>query len=104
MTNIEELLGQIEELRAAVEQVVNEQKGQVDGPPFKIAEVCNRLIEFDPKKAPDGTILLMCGAEHMCTGTQWVDCTGDTYTHGEMIRMIRGALNAGAEVVLLHRS
>lgn len=103
MTSIEELLSQIEELKAAVEQVADEQKARLDGPPFKILEVCDRLADFDPEKVEGGTILLIGAAEHMSVGTHWVDFNGDTYSHNEMCMKIRNYASFGDDVILLHR-
>ena len=103
MTNIEELLSQIAELKAAVEQVVDEQKAQVNGPPFKILELCDRPVEFDPEAAADGTVLIVRSAEYMRIDGQWINFCGDVYTHSEMTRMIQNVLAIGADVTLLHR-
>lgn len=103
VTNIEELLRQIEELKAAVEQVADGQKAQADGPPFKILELCDRPIEFDPEAAEDGTVLLVRSTEYMRIDGQWINFGGDVYTHSEMTRMIQNVLAIGADVTLLHR-
>ena len=103
MTGIEELLSQIAELKAAAEKVADEQKAQAGGPPFKILELCDRPIEFDPEAAGDGTVLLVRGAEYMCAGGRWISFGGDTYTHREMTQKIQNVLAAEADVTLLHR-
>jgi hypothetical protein len=103
VTGIEELPSRIAELKAAVEQVVDEQKAQVNGPPFKILELCDRPIEFDPEAAEDGTVLLVRSTEYMRIDGQWINFGGDVYTHSEMTRMIQNMLAIGADVTLLHR-
>lgn len=103
MTGIEELLSQIAELKAAVEQVADEQKASPDGPPFKILETHDRLVEFDPEKAEGGTVLLIGSAEYMSIGTHWVDFSGETCSHNEMCTRIRNYVPYGNDVILLHR-
>lgn len=103
MTGIEELLSQVAELKAAVEQVADEQEAQVNGPPFKILELCDRPVEFDPEAAADGTVLIVHGAEYMCVDGRWISFDGNFYTHSEMARMIRNVLAVKVDVTLLHR-
>jgi hypothetical protein len=103
VTNIEELLTQVAELKATVEQIADEQKVRLDGPPFKILEVCDRPVEFDPEAAGDGAVLLVRGAEYMCAGGRWINYAGETYTHSEMTQKIQNVLTAEADVTLLHR-
>ena len=104
MTGIEELLKQIAELKAAVEQVADEQKSRAAGPPFTIVESCNRAVEFTPESAVPGTVILVGVLEHMCVGDHWVDAEGDVVTHHELTRYIRDALAAERDVTLLYRA
>ena len=103
MTNIEEFLEQITKLKTAVEQIASEQKNQAAGPPFKIVELCDRSVEFTPREAEGGTIVLVSAAEHMCVGPHWVDFDGRIVTHEDMDQRVRRVLAMGGDVTLLHR-
>lgn len=103
MTGIEELLSQIAELKAAVEQVADEQKSRAAGPPFTIIESCNKLTQFVPENATPGTVILVGGAEYMCVGDHWIDYEGDFVRHDELAGNIRDLLAIGRSVTLLHR-
>lgn len=103
MSDNADLLEQIEELKAAVEQIVNGQKSRAAGPPFTIIESCNKSTQFTPEDATPGTVILVGGAEYMCVGDHWIDYEGDFVRHDELAGYIRDLLAIGRSVTLLHR-
>ena len=103
MSDIEELLEQIKELKTALEQVADERKRRAAGPPFMIGGPFDRLVGFTPESAVAGTVVLVNMSEYMCVGDHWIDFDGDVVRHDELTRHIRDTLAAERDVTLLHR-